>query len=392
MTLNNVSGRDSNPLILDVPDCFTNPSAIKIKEYPSLENLIENKGFDTENLGLNALFNWAKEQGQMTYDQGAPVNVVSMQDEAEYGGYVNSIAALRASVDFHKAKHTVVADQANRNYFYATFALAHKNPDHPINKDYAVQWRIELEMQDGHLVQTDNRFCIKTRDKDLVRVELEASMSTLDQARALAAIQQEYSDKLPQDLLSDPNEIAGQVFVSGTSVTSRTGYNSIQFRKKHGVMTLHQHSNDVQLVLTKRGPVAIRYELENEVEGGFGYSPVLKDDILRVSKGALDVHRAMVVKGARDQGIQLGYSSLSKAVFAEHAGQGRTNGTAAQPVSGYRDRVVTMRELQEDGFQVSDWFERPELSAVIIDAMSEIPAKGAVFRPSAKEVATFAPA
>ncbi|NCT40447.1 MAG: hypothetical protein GW778_02145 [Alphaproteobacteria bacterium] len=351
---------------------FPIPQGARIIEYPRIEDVFGKFKF---NDGLLAQF-----KHQSTFADA--IKLFTPIQEPEFGIYVDSLEALRISPRFLGQNPTsTISDIADRNYQYITFAIAHNTPDHPLNHDYMMQWRIEVDVNGHDIDQKHIRFCIKSRDKSgLMRDEWETDMNDYDVETAIKKVIAENAENMPKDLPAELLKSAHETFVSGHSATSRSGYNGFQWRKKWQSTTLHNFSSDVQIVGTRQGLISRRHEIEDEVRAIFGNPILLTDNFERVAKGALDVHRGQIITGAKHTNARTMKSSLSKAAFAEHATQGAFDKSSIQE-KGWKDNVIPISDSREAHHQVGDYFHDPALKAGLMHMLQALPPKGSIFSP-----------
>ena len=277
-----------------------------------------------------------------------------------------------------KNPSSFIGHQANRNFLYLTLSVAHTNPEHPLNHDFIMQWRIDLKLENGKPVPETKRFCVKTRKKIAMRDEWEVEVPSLDPVNALITLQAKCGRRLPECLLQAAEELMPKTFVRSSSVTSRSGHNGIQLRKKWQTIAGHSFSNDMQAVGTWNGPGPCRIETEDEIKGLLGCSVLLADNFTRIAKGALDVHMGHITNAAKAEKITLYPSEWSKAVFAEQATIGNLDGSEILP-DGWKDSITCIEEIRKKSLQPIDYFTESQLVEMLAQLVSILPEKGSLF-------------
>lgn len=399
------------------PLCLAEGQHFKLYEYASLEDRLRLEGFSDDIIGI-----FKQVSGRSAQD--GPGTLHSPIKEPEYARYFQSRAAIQQAPYILSAnKRTFLEDSAQRNFLYATLSIAHKNPDHPLNNDYIMQWRVQYDVVNNDPAISKISFCIKTRAKDLQRLELEAHIDHLDTRAALQTILDKYDDAVPSEIANDIDGIVENTSISSISATSRTGYNAVQTRRKYqGISALHKCSHDVQRVVSpalfdqsgRLTDVAERIEFEDEIEG-IHFNPlaiptlqahpdetvVLDDEVFKaIIEGSLHVHSATIDNYARNQlsstfntsklsreqwrrkKTQLSpiqQSKLSKATFAEAAALGEPLDKSVLRLDDYDQKTMARSEMFALNLQPDMLMSDRRLRSALVELAFRLPVKGSLF-------------
>lgn len=311
-----------------------------------------------------------------------PVSVFKPNQELETSRCPRTIKGLeRCPQLLVNGRATAIGMQANRNFQYITFAYAHIDPQHDLNQKYIMQWRVDVEKNDDKIVPTGMRFCIKSRTKDIVRNEWEIKVEGFNEESAIRALQEKYKTELPPSLLASPEEIATKTFVSGTAGTSRTGYSGIQLRQKWRSWTFHEFSHDITVAATIKGPVAKRFEIEDEISGVIGDPKALSKKFSKICLGALEHHRARLEGESKVRGEKLRTSRLSKATFAQASSIGYQD-KGQLYIPEWQQNTLSKSTMEDINLSAEHYFTNPIFNAVLKNILDELPEKGSVFQPA----------